>query len=292
MRNSPPTVNGHLVFMSDFGLKDRFVTSMKGVAINVDPALHLHDVTHQIEPYNIWEASYTLAGSIPFWPVGTVFVSVVDPGVGTERVSVIALTSDQKYIVTPDNGTLTLIDDQIGIEQVRIIDETVNRRPGSSRFATFHGRDVYAYTGARLASGIIDYNQTGAEIHEHIERIDYKKPTIKGGENLRGTITKVEHPYGNLATNIPADLFYEAGGTNQSYWNVSISSSGLKSHSSPSFEKPVPYTKSFGFVEKGDPLLYTDSLGNLGLAINNGNVSKKYHITAGPETTIRLKSAK
>jgi len=283
MKNSLPKVNGHLVFMSDFGLKDRFVTSMKGVAIAIESSLQLHDITHQIAPYNIWEASYTLAGSIPYWPTGTVFVSVVDPGVGTDRASVVAQTHDDKFIVTPDNGTLTLIDDQIGIDQVRLIDETINRRPGSSRFATFHGRDIYAYTGARLASQTINYRQAGAVMRESPRRIDYTRPAILDNQKLQGTLAKVEHPYGNLATNIPAELFYEAGGANETYWNVEIA--GKESKLS---EKPIPFTKSFGFVDQGGPLIYIDSLGNLGLALNNGNMSDQFGITPGPEETIVL----
>ena len=141
-----------LVLASDFGTTERFVASMKGVALSVDPYLQIHDLTHHIEPFNIWQASYMLAGTIDYWPEGTVFVSVVDPGVGTERRSVVAKTGTGQYVVTPDNGSLTLVADKQGILEIRQIDETINRRPGSESSHTFHGRDVYAYTGARLAA--------------------------------------------------------------------------------------------------------------------------------------------
>src|SRR5690349_9631009 len=100
---------GIVVFQSDFGLKDGAVSAMKGVSMEVDPNLKLYDLTHEIPAYNIWEAAYRLQQTAPFWPAGTVFVSVVDPGVGTSRKSVVLKTKTGHYFVTPDNGTLTLI---------------------------------------------------------------------------------------------------------------------------------------------------------------------------------------
>ncbi|HEY0612495.1 MAG TPA: SAM-dependent chlorinase/fluorinase, partial [Chitinophaga sp.] len=95
--------NKIVVFQSDFGLKDGAVSAMKGVANGVSPELKLYDVTHEIPAYNIWEAAYRLEQTVPYWPAGTVFVSVVDPGVGTERKSVVLKTKAGHYIVTPDN---------------------------------------------------------------------------------------------------------------------------------------------------------------------------------------------
>src|SRR5258705_11303092 len=153
--------NKIIVFQSDFGLKDGAVSEMKGVALGVSQDLKLYDLTHEIPAYNIWEAAYRLEQTVPFWPAGTVFVSVVDPGVGTNRRSVVLKTKSGHYIVTPDNGTLTLIAESLGIAEVREIDEAVNRRKDSQKSYTFHGRDVYAYTGARLAAGVITYEQVG-----------------------------------------------------------------------------------------------------------------------------------
>ncbi|MEO6540544.1 MAG: SAM-dependent chlorinase/fluorinase, partial [Ferruginibacter sp.] len=147
--------NKILVFQSDFGLKDGAVSAMKGVAMGVSPDLKLFDLTHEIPAYNIWEAAYRLEQTVVYWPAGTVFVSVVDPGVGTTRKSVVLKTKTGHFIVTPDNGTLTLIAASLGIAEIREIDEAVNRRKNSEKSYTFHGRDVYAYTGARLAAGKI-----------------------------------------------------------------------------------------------------------------------------------------
>ncbi len=123
--------NKIVVFQSDFGLKDGAVSAMKGVAMGVDSSLKLFDLTHEIPAYNIWEAAYRLEQTVQYWPAGTVFVSVVDPGVGTDRKSVVLKTKSGHFIVTPDNGTLTLIAQSEGIAAKREIDEAVNRRKGS-----------------------------------------------------------------------------------------------------------------------------------------------------------------
>src|ERR1700761_2203716 len=120
--------NKMVVYQSDFGVKDGAVSEMKGVAMGVSPELKLYDLTHEIPAYNIWEAAYRLQQTVPYWPKGTVFVSVVDPGVGTARKSVVMKTRTGQFIVTPDNGTLTLIAETLGLDQIREIDETVNRR--------------------------------------------------------------------------------------------------------------------------------------------------------------------
>src|SRR5215469_17881744 len=125
--------NKIVVYQSDFGVKDGAVSEMKGVAMGVSPELKLFDLTHEIPAFNIWEAAYRLQQTVPFWPAGTVFVSVVDPGVGTSRKSVVLETKTGQYIVTPDNGTLTLIAESLGIAGIREIDETVNRRPDSRK---------------------------------------------------------------------------------------------------------------------------------------------------------------
>ena len=185
-----------LVFQTDFGLVDGAVSAMYGVAYCVDPNLRIHDLTHDIRPYNIWEASYRLIQTINYWPEGTVFVSVVDPGVGSDRKSVVVKTGSGRYIVTPDNGTLTHVIRMDGIAQVRIIDENINRLPNSGESYTFHGRDVYAYTGARLASGIIDFEGVGPEIPvESLTKLPVVEPYLDE-QGVHGTIDVLDVRFG------------------------------------------------------------------------------------------------
>ena len=198
--------NNIVVYQSDFGLKDGAVSEMKGVAMGVSPALKLFDLTHEIPAYNIWEAAYRLQQTVTYWPAGTVFVSVVDPGVGTNRKSVVLKTKSGHFIVTPDNGTLTLVAESLGIDSLREIDENVNRRKGSQQSYTFHGRDVYSYTGARLAAGIISFAEVGRLLPDSVVSIAYQKASLSG-ERIKGNIPILDIQYGNVWTNIPTDLF-------------------------------------------------------------------------------------
>lgn len=272
-----------LVLLTDFGLKERFVASMKGVAFGVDRNISIFDLTHQIEPFNILEASETLAGTIPYWPEGSVFVAVVDPGVGTERKSIVAKTQSGHYIVTPDNGTLTHIAEQVGIEAVREIDETLNRLPHSENSYTFHGRDVYVYTGARLASNIITFDEVGPEFRSEVLRIAYPQSRLENDNTISGIITKIEYPFGNIITNIPRTLFEQTGVKleNQSYLLVNII------HQEKSiYQEKLPYNYSFGYVKKGEAIVYPDSVQRIGLAANGENFAEKNKIKSGVERKI------
>ncbi len=170
---------GVMVLQTDFGTKDGAVAAMKGVAMKVSSTLNIFDLTHEIPPFNIWEAAYRLEQTASYWPSGTVFVSVVDPGVGSERKSIVARTKSGHYFVTPDNGTLTLVAVSLGIDEVRIIDEKLNRLPGSDASYTFYGRDVFAYTGARLASKKISFLQVGLKLQTPLTTILFQQAVIK-----------------------------------------------------------------------------------------------------------------
>ena len=193
--------NNVLVFQSDFGLKDGAVSAMKGVAMGVSTDIKIFDVTHEIPAFNIWEAAYRLSQTAQYYPAGTVFVSVCDPGVGTSRHSVVLLTKSGHYFVTPDNGTLTLVAEQLGIQEIREIDEVKNRRQNSNESYTFHGRDVYAFTGARLASKTITFEEVGPKLPNEVVKIEYQKPVFEKGI-IKGGIPILDIQYGNVWTKI------------------------------------------------------------------------------------------
>jgi S-adenosylmethionine hydrolase len=274
--------NNTLVFQSDFGLKDGAVSAMKGVAVGVSPDIKLHDVTHEIPAFNIWEASYRLVQTAPYWPAGTVFVSVVDPGVGTERKSVVLLTKSGHYFVTPDNGTLTLVAEQMGIQEVREIDEAVNRRKNSNESYTFHGRDVYAYTGARLASKVISYEQVGQKLTPEVVKIPYQKPSFENGK-VTGGIPILDIQYGNVWTNIDKQTFSKLGVKVGDKVKVEVFNSKNKV-----YEGVVQYVNTFGEVKEGGDVGYFNSLLNFSLGINMGNFSEKYKVYSGNEWSIVL----
>ena len=274
--------NGALVFQTDFGLKDGAVCTMKGVAFGVDPDLRIFDLTHEIPAFSIWEAAQRLEQTASYWPGGTVFVSVVDPGVGTDRKSIVAKTKTGHFFVTPDNGTLTFIAESMGIEAVREIDEKVNRLGGSEESYTFHGRDVYSYTGARLASGAIGFTEVGPELPAEVFRIPYQKAVCEKGV-VKGNIPILDSQYGNIWTNIGKDVFAGLKPELGQPFLVTI----LKGEEEIYKEK-VLYVHTFGDVPEGDVLLYQNSLGNLSLAINMDDFAGTYGVDSGPEWTVLI----
>lgn len=278
--------NKMVVFQTDFGLKDGAVSAMKGVAMGVDKDLKLYDLTHEIPAYNIWEAAYRLQQTVTYWPAGTVFVSVVDPGVGTNRKSVVVKTKTGHFIVTPDNGTLTLIAESLGIDERREIDETINRRNGSQQSYTFHGRDVYAYTGARLAAGVISFEQVGKQLSTEVVTIPYQKAVFEKNK-IKGNIPILDIQYGNVWTNIPADLFKGLQVKFGDKIHITIFKNKIKV-----YEGVMPYVQTFGAVGVGKPLAYLNSLMQLSFALNQDNFAQKYRIESGSEWGVEVSKEK
>jgi S-adenosylmethionine hydrolase len=275
--------NKIVVFQSDFGLKDGAVSEMKGVAMGVSAELKLFDLTHEIPAYNIWEAAYRLQQSVPYWPAGTVFVSVVDPGVGTSRKSVVLKTKTGQFIVTPDNGTLTLLAESLGIDQIREIDESVNRRQDSKKSYTFHGRDVYAFTAARLAAGVITYEQVGPLLKDQsVVSINYQK-AVMDGATIKGTIPVLDVQYGNVWTNIPGELFDRLGISFGGMLTVKIMHNGQVVYTGS-----MPYEATFGAVAVGQPLAYVNSLLQLSFALNQGNFAAVNKVGSGGDWTVEV----
>ena len=273
-----------LVFQTDFGVKDGAVNAMKGVARTVDNQLDLFDLTHEIPAYNIWEAAYRLEQSAAYWPKGTVFVSVVDPGVGTTRRSIVLRSKMGQYFVTPDNGTLTLIAASQGIDAIRKIDETKNRRAGSSASYTFHGRDVYAYTAARLASGKISFEEVGDLLpSDSLIRIDFQSAMIES-DAIKGNIPILDIQYGNVWTNIPDSLLKLKDIKLGDYLNIRIFEKD-----SLRYDGILLFANTFGDVPVAQPLCYLNSLLNLSFAVNEGDFSALNSIKSGPEWTVIAK---
>ncbi|GAA8920325.1 S-adenosyl-l-methionine hydroxide adenosyltransferase family protein [Helicobacter pylori] len=272
-----------LILQTDFSLKDGAVSAMKGVAFSVDSNLKIFDLTHEIPPYNIWEGAYRLYQSASYWPQGSVFVSVVDPGVGTKRKSVVLKTKNGQYFVSPDNGTLTLVAQTLGIDSVREIDEKANRLKGSEKSYTFHGRDVYAYTGARLASGAITFEQVGPELPPKVVEIPYQKAKATKGE-VKGNIPILDIQYGNVWSNISDKLLNQAKIKLNDTLCVTIFKGSKKQ-----YEGKMPYVASFGDVLKGQPLVYLNSLLNVSVALNRDNFAQKHQIKSGADWNIDIK---
>lgn len=277
-------MNNLLLLQSDFGLVDGAVAAMQGVCKLVDRDIEVYNLTHDIPPFNIWEGSYRLFQTLKFWPVGTTFVSVVDPGVGSSRQSVVCKTKCGSYIVSPNNGTLTHINDFIGIEEIRVIDETKHRLSGSNESHTFHGRDVYAYTGAKLASAKISFEQVG-------EKIDLKDIVLIKTENViiedgfaSGAIDVLDNRFGSLWTNITKKQFDTAGFKYGDKIHMTITNGERIV-----FQNIIRYEISFSNVAIGETLAYINSLVMVGIAINQGNFADAYRVGTGADWKIELK---
>lgn len=272
-----------LVLMTDFGLKDGAVSEMKGVSYGVSRDLIISDLTHEISAHNIWEGAYRFYQSAPYWPKGTVFVGVIDPGVGTARRSIVAHTKADHYYVVPDNGLLTLIDETEGVDAVRIIDEKVNRLPGSEKSNTFHGRDVFGYTGARLASGRITFEQVGPTLAvNQMVRLPYQR-AVKEGNVIKGMVPVLDIQFGNVWTNIPQTLFEQSGFKVGDRVKVEIYHDGKLVDSAT-----APYTNTFGDVPVGQPMVYVNSLLNVSLALNQASYAHDHAIGYGPGWSVRI----
>jgi hypothetical protein len=270
-----------LVFQTDFGTKDGAVAAMKGVAFGVAPDLAMFDLTHEIEAYNIYEAAYRLYQAAPYWPAGTVFVSVVDPGVGTQRKSVVLKTKSGHFFVTPDNGTLTFVARHLGVAEVRQIDEAVNRLKNSERSYTFHGRDVYAFTGARLAAGVIDFEGVGPQVQGPV-LLSVQEASFQDRQ-IVGHVTVLDPQYGNVWTNIDEALLKKMGVVVGGKVQVEI-----LYQNKVRYQALVPFVRTFGEVPLGTEMGYLNSLLQFSLAINQGNFAAAHGIAGGPDWLVRL----
>ncbi|MBI9013125.1 MAG: SAM-dependent chlorinase/fluorinase [Clostridiales bacterium] len=274
-----------LVFQTDFTYKEGAVCAMYGVVKSVDRQLEIIDGTHEIPQYDTWSASYRMYQTMKFWPKGTIFVSVVDPGVGTPRKASVAKTADGYYVVTPDNGSLTHLKKYVGITEIREIDETVNRLRGKNTegVGIFHGRDLFAYCAAKLASGLIDFEGVGPvyPVEEIIEHTTFE-PEL--ANQIVNGILEIDDPnFGNVWTNIPLDLFTRAGFEYGDYLDVTI-----KHDQEEVFNKRLLFQYSFGFADKGSPMIYNNELMRISLAVNQGSFSKNYKISTGDKWTVHF----
>jgi len=259
--NSPrPTI----VFMTDFGTANDAVALCKAVIFSIAPDARITDITHQVTPYQIEEGARFLAAVAPYYPSGTVFLAVVDPGVGTSRKAVIVKTKKGQYFVLPDNGLITPLLDRDGLDSAHEITNTTwMLTPAVS--STFHGRDIFSPAAAHLAAGW-DYTIAGPQVSELV-RLNPKTATIDE-KGISGDVIGLDDPFGSLITDIRGDDFRALGYAIGDKVSFLLNGKQLV----------LPFGKTFMDVPVGDALLYQDSRGRIGIAVNQGNFSKKFGI--------------
>lgn len=239
-----------ITLLTDFGLEDNFVGVMKGVILGINPSARIVDITHTVEPHDVFGAGFLLKGAYRFFPKGTIHLVIVDPGVGSQRKAIIAKTKDY-YFVGPDNGVLSLALEGQRVE--RVIDITNKKyflKPASD---TFHGRDIFAPVCAYLSKGI-PVERFGKEIGE------YKKLTIPVPKEDRGEVIYIDR-FGNLVTNI----------NNRRIKLVKFK--GVK----------IGVVRSYSEVEVGKPLAVFGSFGYLEIGVNQGSAKDYFKAKIGDE---------
>jgi S-adenosyl-L-methionine hydrolase (adenosine-forming) len=266
----PPTI----VFMTDFGVLDDSVAICRGVMYGILPSVRIVDLTHEVTPFSILDGARFLYGATPYFPAGTVFVVVVDPTVGSMRKAIVARSKRGQYFVLPDNGLLTLVEQRDGIESVREITNP-EWMIGSKLSSTFHGRDIFSPAGAHVARGD-DWTKTGPEVPvKDLVRLKLKTATLDD-RGLKATVIATDGPFGNLVTNIDADDFLKLGYQRGQVVPVTVGGREMK----------MRFVKTFSDVPLNEPLLYIDSRGHLGLAVNQTSFAATYGIKPPAELVI------
>jgi hypothetical protein len=268
-----------IVFMTDFGVVDDSVAICKGVMYSIAPALRIVDLTHQVTPFSILDGARFLYGATEYFPSGTVFVVVIDPGVGSTRKAIVVKSKRGQYFVLPDNGLMTLVQDRDGLESAR---EITNRdwMIGAALSSTFHGRDIFSPAGAHLARGD-DWTQVGPELNlTKLVRLDIA-PAKLDDRGLTAQVIATDGPFGNLVTNISGEDFLQLGYSRGQTVPVTIGKTELK----------IPFVRTFSDVPLNAPLLYIDSRGHLGLGVNQGSFASIYGIKP-PQSVLIPRAAK
>lgn len=264
-----------LLFMTDFGVSDDSVAICKGVMLSIDPNLHIIDISHQVTPYSILDGARYLAGASPYFPSGSVFVVVIDPGVGSARKPIVVKSNKGQFFVLPDNGLMTMVAQRDGIESVREI-TNASWMIGTALSSTFHGRDIFSPVGAHIAHGE-DWTQVGPELKD-IVRLKIDAPVLDSS-GLHASVIALDGPYGNLITNIDASEFEKLNYALGEKIRARIANR----------EIILPFVKTFSDVPIQHTLLYVDSRGHMAIAINQGNFAKTYHIIPPQPITIPVK---
>lgn len=259
---APPTI----AFMTDFGTADDSVAICRGVMYSIVPNLRIVDITHQVTPFSILDGARFLYGATPYFPAGTVFVVVVDPTVGSTRKAVVIKSKRGQYFVLPDNGLITMVEQRDGLEGAHEITDR-SWMIGAALSSTFHGRDIFSPVGAHVAGGE-DWTQVGPELPlANLVRLQITAAKLDG-RGLSGEVIATDGPFGNLVTDVSADLFLKLGYERGQSVSITLGQTELT----------LPFVRTFSDVPVGKPLLYIDSRGRLGVAVNQGSFAQTYGV--------------
>jgi len=259
-----------IAILSDLGTKDYFVSAMKGVILSINPDAKIIDITHEVPKRDVRTAAFILANAAETFPRGTIFIAVVDPGVGTKRRCVLIQTSNGMFFVGPDNGIFTLVAERFGVSKIY---EITNRQLMMPKVSpTFHGRDLMAPVAAHLSLGLKP-SMVGPEV-KVLKRLKMPMPKLTKAK-IVGYILNIDD-FGNLVTNIGADLISRFTGLGKTM-QVSVGEKDFKAR----------FVRTFGDVRPGENLCYIGSTGSLEIAKNMGILAEAVGAKQGDEVTLK-----
>ena len=258
-----------ICLLTDFGEKDGATASMKGVIKSVNIEAEILDISHNITPYSVEEGAFVLWRCFRYYPDGTIFVVIVDPGVGSSRRPIL-LQTDRYYFIAPDNGILTYIINSSPVWKANLLSNRDYQLHNVS--STFHGRDIFAPASAHLSLGV-EVTSFGKEIHDPV-KLPFNRAK-KEGESIKGEIIFFDQ-YGNAYTNIEKEKFQRE--LYHKSYELSINNRKVMSR--------IALGESFSTVEVGEALLYWGSSDLLEIAMNQRNLREKYGLKYGDQITL------
>ncbi len=268
----PRTPSPAIVLVTDYGTRDFYVGALKGAVRSANPAAEVFDATHQIEAFDVAEGAYTLSRMSSLWPAGTIFVVIVDPGVGTSRRGIAVRTNEGRFYVGPDNGLFTYVLDREGLAEARALSNTAYWRPGVIS-ATFHGRDVFGPVAGHISSGVA-LAELGPEAKDLV-RLPVQAARAAEGR-IQASIVHVD-TYGNASTNATVEMLRSIGASEGDAIEAELGGKKIA----------LPWGATYGAVPEGSPVLVIDSDGGVELAINMGSFGRAHGAAVGATISVR-----
>lgn len=264
--------NPIIALLTDFGSRSWYPAVMKGVILSICPSASVVDITHEAPSYNIMAASFILLQAVKYFPPNTIYVVVVDPGVGTKRRRIIIKTR-RSFFVGPDNGVMMPAARMEGIEKIVEISNQKYMLPRISK--TFEGRDVFAPAAAHIARGV-PIEEFGDEVHDPVD-LKIPEPRVKEGGVIEAVVIHVDK-FGNVITNVPSELLQKLGVRFDSTFLVEIRGKAFR----------IPFKSTYGEVGRGEPLLLIDSSDYLELSVNMGSAAELFGLKEGDKITLAV----
>jgi hypothetical protein len=264
--------NGLIVTLTDYGTDSIYVGILKGAIYSRFPGARVDSITNAVPPYDVVGGAFLLAEAAGAYPKGTVFVCVVDPGVGTSRKAIAIATIAGHYFVGPDNGLMAPAVEQEGVREVR---ECTNRKlwRAESTSTVFHGRDIFGPVAASLASGLA-FGEVGVVLDTWV-KLDVPRARIEN-ETIHGVVVRSD-PYGNLVTNIRGQMLEQVGAERGDLLRITIGDSSFA----------APWLETYANAPEGEKLVVVQSAGFVECAINKGDLASAIGVGSRAEVTVR-----